>query len=568
MSKAAPPANPPIHHGNSGDDTPVPGDPTALGGAEDAGTLALGSVLGATWRTLGRGRTLARAGLGLGADSVRVLAGRGTGADRGDWRFADPTWQEHPGYRRLMQLYLTWCRTLEELVERADVHWRTRERARFAVTVLTSAAAPTNTVLGNPAALKRAVETGGGSLVEGLRHLLSDVRHNRGMPSQVDSSSFRVGENLAVSPGAVVYRDEVCEILQYSPTTSQVRCRPVVMVTPQINKYYFMDLAPQRSFVEHAVSRGLTFFAISWRNPVAQQGGWNLDTYAERMVTAIDAAREITGSDSVNLLGICAGGVLASTVLSHLALRAPDRVHSASFGVTLLDFDVPAMVGVFNSRPLLAVARARSARTGVLDGQSLAAVFTWMRPNDLVWNYWVNNYLMGKNPPAFDILAWNADRTNLPAALHAQFLQIFAENSLVHPGAIEVLGTPVDLARVTCETYVTGGLSDHLTPWEGCYRATQLFSGPTTFVLSHTGHIQTMVNPPGNPKAHYFVGPPPGPDPQEWRAQSERRPGTWWDHWAEWILARSGEERPASARLGSRRHKPLDPAPGRYVLEG
>jgi polyhydroxyalkanoate synthase len=243
-------------------------------------------------------------------------------------------------------------------------------------------------------------------------------------------------------------------------------------------------------------------------------------------------------------------------------------VNSASFGVTLLDFDVPAMVGVFNSRPLLAVARARSARSGVLDGQSLATVFTWMRPNDLVWNYWVNNYLMGKRPPSFDILAWNADKTNLPAALHAQFLQIFTENPLIHPGAMEVLGTPVDLAQVTCETYVTGGLTDHLTPWEGCYRATQLFSGPTTFVLSHTGHIQTMVNPPGNPKAHYFVGPRPGPDPQEWRAQSERRQGSWWNHWAEWILARSGEERPAPTRLGSRRHKPLDPAPGRYVLEG
>jgi len=337
-----------------------------------------------------------------------------------------------------------------------------------------------------------------------VRQLVSDIRHNGGLPSQVDAGAFRVGDNLALSPGAVVYRDEVCEILQYTPTTPRVRSRPIVMVPPQINKFYFMDLAPKRSFIEYAVSRGLPFFAISWRNPVADQGGWNLDTYAERVVTAFDVAAEITGSDSVNLLGMCAGGITASTVLSHLALRAPDRVNSASFGVTLLDFDVPAMVGMMNSRPLLAVAKKRSARSGVLDGQSLAAVFTWMRPNDLVWNYWVNNYLMGRRPPAFDILAWNADKTNLPSALHAQFLEIFAGNSLVHAGEISVLGTPVDLARITCDTYVTGGLTDHLTPWTGCYRATQLFSGPSTFVLGHSGHIQTMVNPPGNPKAHYF----------------------------------------------------------------
>jgi polyhydroxyalkanoate synthase subunit PhaC len=545
---------------------PEPGDDVAVGGAEDAGTLAVTSVLGATWRTLGRGRTLARAGARLGSGAVRGLAGQGPAPERGDWRFADPTWQENPVYRRLMHVYLNSSRALDRLVEDADVDWRTRERARFAVTVLTSAMSPTNTLAGNPAAIKRAFETGGASLVTGVRQLVDDLRHNGGLPSQVDRSAFKVGENLALTPGAVVYRDDVCELLQYTPTTPQVRTRPVVMIPPQINKFYFMDLAPNRSFIEYAVSKGLTFFAVSWRNPVASQGSWNLDTYAQSVVAAIDAAREITGSDSVNMLGMCAGGITTSTVLSHLALRRPDVVNSASFGVTLLDFEVPAMVGMMQSRPLLAVAKRRSARAGVLDGQSLAAVFTWMRPNDLVWNYWVNNYLMGKKPPTFDILAWNADRTNLPAALHAQFLEIFANNSLTHAGALSVLGTPVDLARITCDTYVTGGLTDHLTPWQGCYRATQLFSGPTTFVLSHTGHIQTMVNPPGNPKSHYWVGPDPGPDPEAWRAQAQRVQGSWWDHWSEWILARSGEERPAPPKLGSRRHRPLVPAPGTYVL--
>ncbi|HLJ07701.1 MAG TPA: alpha/beta fold hydrolase, partial [Acidimicrobiia bacterium] len=308
-------------------------------------------------------------------------------------------------------------------------------------------------------------------------------------------------------------------------------------------------------------------FAISWRNPGKEHGDWGLDTYAEAFIRAIDVARDVTGSDDVNALGMCAGGITMSTALSHLAATGDTRVHSASFGVTLLDFSIPAMVGLFQSRPLLSLARRRSRRAGVLSGDSLASVFTWMRPNDLVWNYWVNNYLMGKKPPAFDILAWNADKTNLPGRLHEQFLDIFGDNLLAKPGGLTVLGTPVDVSSIKYPTYFTGGLTDHLTPWQGCYRATQLVSGETTFVLSPTGHIQTQVSPPGNPKAHYFVAPDPGPDPEEWRSRAERRPGTWWEHWADWIIERGGGQRPAPSRLGNRRHPVLDPAPGRYVLD-
>ncbi|MGH9034172.1 MAG: alpha/beta fold hydrolase, partial [Acidimicrobiia bacterium] len=511
----------------------------AVAGAEDAGSFNVPELLAAGMKTVSRGRNVARAAAGLSAETARILAGRSeVAAAKGDWRFADPTWNTNPGYRRLKQLYLASCGAIEGLVEEADLDWRNRERARFAAGILTSAMAPTNTLPGNPAALKRLLETGGGSVVTGARQWASDVIHNGGMPTQVDSSSFKVGENLATTPGAVVYRDEVFELLQYTPATAEVCRRPVVMIPPQINKYYFLDLAPGRSFIEHAVSRGIPFFAISWRNPRPEHGAWDLDTYAGAVLTAIDVAREITGSDDVNALGMCAGGITMSAVLSHLAAANDDRVHSAGFGVTLLDHDTPAMVGLFRSARLLAVARRRSAKAGVLDGRSLASVFTWMRPNDLVWNYWVNNYLMGKKPPVFDILAWNDDKTNLPGALHRQFLGIFEHNSLVKPGALSVLGTPVDLAGIKIDTYITGGLTDHLTPWEGCYRATQLLAGSSTFVLSPTGHIQTQVSPPGNPKAHYFVGPEPGPDPHAWRAQAERRDGTWWDHWADWIQAR------------------------------
>jgi polyhydroxyalkanoate synthase len=539
----------------------------AVAGAEDAGLPGL-EVLGAALRALTQGRNMARAGVSLSGEALRILSGNSAvTAEKGDWRFADPTWEDHPGYRRLKQLYLAWSQALMELVEDADLDWRARERARFALNVVTSAVAPTNFFWGNPAAIKRAIETGGGSVVTGLRQFLSDVRHNGGMPTQVDASGFRVGENVAVTPGAVVYRNDVCEVLQFAPSTPTVRTRPVVMVPPQINKYYFMDLAPGRSFVEYAVSRGIPFFAVSWRNPRPEHGAWNLDTYVGAVLDAIDVAREITGSDDVNVKGLCAGGITASAALAHLAATGDSRINAVSYGVTLLDWDTPAMVGVFRSRPLLSLARGRSARAGVLDGRTLGSVFTWMRPNDLVWNYWVNNYLLGKRPPAFDILAWNADQTNLPAGLHAQFLELFERNSLAKPGAISALGTPIDLSRIKSDTYVTGGLTDHLTPWEGCYRTTQLLGGNSTFVLTHTGHIQTMVNPPGNPKAYYYTGPEPGPDPHEWRSRSEKRPGSWWEHWAEWILARSGDERPAPSKLGSKRHPVIEPAPGRYVLD-
>jgi polyhydroxyalkanoate synthase len=539
-----------------------------IGGTEDPGRMGVADGLVALARAATQSQAAVKAGLGLSAEAVRIAVGRSTVEPaNGDRRFADPTWTDNPGYRRLKQAYLAWSGAVDSVVEAADVDWRTRERARFAAGILTSSLAPTNTLPGNPAALKRVIETGGGSLLSGARHFVDDLLHNGGMPKQVDARGFKVGENMAVTPGAVVYRDEVCEVLQYQPTTPTVRARPVVLIPPPINKYYFMDLAPGRSFVEHAVGRGIPFFVISWRNPKKEHADWGLDTYAEAVLGAIDVACEVSGSDDVIALGLCAGGIITATVLSHLAARGDGRVHAVSFGVTLLDWDVPAMVGAFQSKGLLSVARRKSRSAGVLDARSLGSVFTWMRPNELVWNYWVNNYLMGKEPPAFDILAWNDDKTNLPGRLHGQFLDIFADNLLVKPGAMTVLGTPVDLSAVKIDNYVTGGLSDHLTPWDGCYRATQLFPGHSTFVLSPTGHIQTQVSPPGNPKSHYFVGGEPGPDPHQWRDSAERRSGTWWDHWAEWVIARAGDEKPAPAKLGSRRHKVLDPAPGTYVRQ-
>jgi polyhydroxyalkanoate synthase subunit PhaC len=515
---------------------------------------------------------LAREAARLGREAARIVRGTDEIAPSPrDKRFADPTWSRNPAYRRLMQGYLAASASVGRLVdeyEAGGADWRQVEQARFVINALTSALAPTNTLPGNPAALKRAFETGGRSVVRGLGQMFDDLRHNGGLPTQVDRTAFTVGTDLAVTPGAVVHRDEVMEVIQYTPTTSGVRQRPLVIVPPPIGRYYFLDLRPGRSFVEFAVSQGLQVFMISWRNPRQEQADWDLDTYAGHALTAIDVARGVTGSPDVNTLGFCAGGILTTTVLNHLAATGDDRVHSAGFAVTLLDFHNRAPLGAFSAPRLLDVARRNSRRAGIITARQMGAVFTWMRPDDLIFNYVINQWLMGENPPVFDILAWNADGTNLPAKLHEQFLDIFATNSLMRAGAMRALDTPVHLSRITVPTFVTGALTDHLTPWEGCYRTTQLLSGPTTFVLSNAGHIQSLVNPPGNPKSSYWTGPEPGPDAHAWRDSAERHTGSWWEAWAEWVLQRSGDEVPAPAAAGSPDHAVLEPAPGSYVRDG
>jgi polyhydroxyalkanoate synthase len=538
----------------------------AAEGAEPLGTIRTGELARTLLRTTRASRGGVRRSLRLVGASGRIVVGRSSlEPPPRDWRFADATWAGNPVYRRVMQLYLAWCAELQDLIEGADLDWRDAERARFMMSILTSAAAPTNTLPGNPAALKRTLETGGANLVRGGRQWLDDLRHNGGLPAQVKRGHFAVGRDLAATPGAVVYRDDVCELLQYAPATATVLRRPVLMIPPQINKYYFMDLAPGRSFVAYAVARGVPFFTLSWRNPGREQGHWNLDTYAAAVLRALNVVRELAGSDDVHALGLCAGGILTAATASHLAATGDSRLRTASFGVTLLDFETPATIGLFNSKPVVSTARRASAARRVLAGPSLGSVFSWLRPNDLVWNYWVNNYLMGDEPPAFDILAWNNDATNLPASLHAEFLDIFSRNVLAIPGQMEVLGTPIDLGRIAVDAYVTGASTDHLTPWKGCYRTTQLVGGDSTFILSNAGHIASLVNPPGNPKAHYFAGPEPVEDPHRWRESAQRWQGTWWEHWADWIIARSDGERKAPARLGNRQHKPIEAAPGSYV---
>jgi polyhydroxyalkanoate synthase len=516
----------------------------------------------------------------VGAETVRLgreLAAITLGVEREiadrpllDKRFADPAWSDHPAYRRLGQGYLAWSASLDRLVDRYEASgagWREVERARFAVRALVAAAAPTNTLAGNPAALKKAFQTGGASVVRGLGRMLEDVRNNGGLPALCDPTAFGVGRNLAMTPGAVVYRDDVIEVIQYAPTTPDVHARPLLVVPPVINRYYLLDLRPGRSFVEHAVGRGFQTFIVSWRNPGKAQSHWDLDTYTERLRRAVSVVRQVTGSPDVNTVGFCAGGILQTLLLNHLAAMEDTSVHSAAYGVTLLDFAERAPIGAFAGKWVTGLSRRVSRARGVLGGKSLGSVFSFMKPGDLVFDGLVSQWLQGEPVPSFDVLAWNADAPNLPARLHEQFLGFFRDNTIVQPGALTVLGSPVDLGEITVPTFVTGAMTDHLTPWRGCYRTSRLMSGPSTFVLSNGGHVQSLVNPPGNPKAKHWVGGEAVADPEEWQAGAEERAGSWWETWADWTAVRSGPRVPAPEVLGSDRHPVLTAAPGLYVLD-
>ncbi|WP_109479511.1 alpha/beta fold hydrolase [Paraburkholderia sp. C35] len=500
-----------------------------------------------------------------------LLAVLGGSADckppHGDKRFADPAWQDNSMYRMAMQGYVAWRNALTGFVDRSALDARTRERAQFVLSLFTDALSPTNTLLGNPAALKKVIDSGGASLLGGVRNLVTDMLQNQGMPAQVDKTAFKVGENLGTSAGAVVFRNEVLELIQYAPATEHVYSRPQLIVPPQINKFYVFDLSEGKSIVEYLVKSEFQVFAVSWRNPTVEQSHWDLDTYVAALLEAIAAMREITGSDDVNLHGACSGAMTISALLGHLAARGDTSVHAATLMVAVLDNTADSQLGLFATPEAIAAAKQNSISKGVLAGEEMGRVFAWMRPNDLVWNYWVNNYLLGKAPPAFDILYWNNDATRLPARLHGQLLDIFTGNLFCKPRALTVQGTPIDLNDVKCDTYVVAGMTDHITPWKGVYNTARIFGGNTRFVLSSAGHIQSLINPPGNPKAKYFLNPDLPADADAWLANAHAEKDSWWDNWRTWLGERSGERRAAPACIGSTQHPAGVKAPGTYVME-
>jgi len=516
-----------------------------------------------------RPQTVAARSAGLAGELAKIAVGRSQVApDKRDRRFKDPAWYGNPAYRRVCQSYLAWAQALDRLLCDVDLDWADERRVRFAAENLVDALAPSNFPATNPAVAKAVLDTGGRNLVKGLRQFASDMASRPRIPTMVDRSKFTVGENIAVTPGAVVLRTEMFELLQYQPQTAKVREEPMLIVPPMINKYYITDLAPDRSMVEHLLRSGQQVFAMSWRNPDERHASWGLGDYVEAVHEALDATREITGAERSQVLGLCAGGITLSVALAILAARGEqDRIAGLTLGVCVLDNARSGTTAAFVDERVARLAIADSARRGYLDGRQLAGVFAWLRPNDLIWNYWVNNYLLGKDPPAFDILFWNADTTNLPAALHRDFMEISLENPLVRPGALKVDGTKIDLSQITADAYLVAGISDHITPWENCYRTTQLLGSDSRFVLSTSGHIAALVNPPGNDKASYQVNDDNPADAEAWLASAVKHRGTWWDDWTRWLAERSGEERTAPKKLGSKRFAPVGDAPGSYACE-
>jgi polyhydroxyalkanoate synthase len=517
----------------------------------------------------GRPRLVAGRGGRLLGELARIAVGTSrVEPSRRDRRFADPGWAGNPLLRRAMQVYLAAAQAAEGVVAEAGLEVGDYERVGFVLTNLVDALAPSNNPLLNPAAVKAAVDTGGGSALAGLRQFTRDMAAPPRVPSMVEPDAFEVGVDLAVTPGSVVLRTPVFELIQYRPGTAAVREVPLLVVPPVINKFYVMDLAPGRSMAEYLADRGLQVFMISWRNPDARHAKWDFNTYGQAVLDAMDAAARITGSEQTALMGACSGGMISAMVAAHLVHTGQqDRLAAFTLMVTVLDEAQAGLASAIIDERTARLAAAASRARGYLDGRSLAEVFAWLRPNDLIWNYWVNNYLLGRRPPPFDILFWNADTTRMTAGLHRDFLQLGVTNALVQPGAATMLGSPVDLALIDRDSYMVAGITDHICPWQSCYRSTQLLGGRKRFVLSSSGHVAAMVNPPGNDKARYQVAKECPEDPQEWLRRAETCHGSWWPDYASWLAERCGAEKAAPDELGGGGLVPICDAPGTYVYD-
>ena len=506
-------------------------------------------------------------------DVVKILMGQSElSPDPKDKRFMDPAWRFNPFFKAGAQYYLAVQKGMKSWIDELELDALERDRANFISAIIIDALAPTNSLIGNPSAQKRIVDSGGLSLLKGLKNAYNDMVFNDGMVSQVDKKPFKLGENVATSKGNVVYRDEIMELVQYAPTTQEVYAIPQLTIPPQINKMYINDLSPEKSVVKWQVDNGIKCFVISWKNPTKEEGVWGMDQYIASCLKAVDIVCEITGAPKVNISSACSGGQTGAILASKMAAAGDKRLGALTYMVTVLhpkQNDIEA--GSLMTENGLQLAKQRAARARIIKGDDLARGFAWLRPNDLIWNYVINNYLMGDDPPAFDVLFWNADATNLSASLMGDFLHLFETLAFTRKGEVEMAGHPIDLSKVKSDLFILGGTTDHITPWRACYRSTQLFgSKDVTFVLSQSGHMQAILNPPGNPKAKYYVskkgGQPPA-DVDAWLKGAEEQAGSWWPFWMEWLQKRSGGKVPAPQALGSKQHPPMEPAPGLYVLE-
>jgi poly[(R)-3-hydroxyalkanoate] polymerase subunit PhaC len=534
-----------------------------------------GSMLAVLNRAMEHPIQIGAASLRLGATMARIAQFTlarvaGTAAEPPispgrDKRFTDPAWTDNPGYAALLQSYLASRQFSDQLLELGRGDRVTDAKARLAAGFLLDALSPTNFLLTNPAAVKRAFDTGGLSLLAGSRNFLDDLANNKGRPSQVDRGAFTAGQNLAVTPGKVVFANHLMELIQYRPQTETVHAIPLLASPPWINKYYIMDLSPGRSFIEWAVQHGHTVFAISYRNPDAGMSGVTLADYLiGGPKTALDVISDITGAGKINIAGLCLGGALTAMLAAYLAKTGDDRINSVTLLNTMLDYSEPGVLGAFTDEATVSRLERQMRKRGYLDGAQMAGTFDLLRANDLIFSYVASNWLMGQRPPAFDILAWNSDSTRMPAAMHSFYLRsLYLRNELAM-GDLELAGQRLSLGDISSDCYLVGAVNDHIVPWQASYQATRLLGGPVRYVLTSGGHIAGIVNPPG-PKAWYLTGPDDVASAAGWRRAAERHDGSWWLDWAAWAEPRAGQRVPPPA-MGSPRHPPLASAPGSYVL--
>ena len=504
----------------------------------------------------------------LASELVKIPLGRsGLTPEESDSRFADVTWRDNPFYRLLGHSYRLFEEWIGRMADAADGPWDRQARTRYLASILTATLSPTNFFLTNPAALKRAFETAGLSALRGGRNMVRDLARG-GMPQMVNSGPFPVGGKLACTPGAVVYRDEIFELLQYAPATPAVRSRPLLMVPPELNRHYVLDLAPGRSLVEYIVGNGIQTFMIVWRNPRAGlgHGRWGLDDYLTAQAKAAEVTRKITGSDTINWLGLCAGGMTTALMLGYQAATGDASARSATFIVTMLTNRCPNIIGMMDTEASRKMLRRAADERQVFPGRSVRTSFAWLRPNDLVFNYLVSGWLLGQDPPSFDVLAWNDDATAITARFALEATELLVDQ-MARPGGVTVLGTPIDLAKVEADSFHVAGYTDHITPWRAAYSSTQVLGGGKELAVVKSGHIQSFVNPAAKSRYDYWEGPPASSDPDQWLAGATEHHGSWWPQWIEWLTARSGQEKKPAGALGNRKYPPLGPAPGTYVHE-
>ncbi len=503
----------------------------------------------------------------------RMMGMEGTGqvidAPSGDRRFKDDAWKENEVFDFIKQSYLLSARFVQDVVTQVDgLDGKTAQKVDFYARQFVDAMSPSNFLLTNPEVLRKTAETGGENLLKGLNNLLTDLERGKGQLriKMTDMDAFNVGENIGVSPGKVVYRNDLMELIQYDPATEKVLKRPLLIGPPWINKYYILDLRPRNSFVKWAVSQGHTVFVISWVNPDEKLAEKGFDDYMkDGYLAALDAIEQATGEREVNAIGYCLGGTLLASTLAYMAARGDDRIASATFFVTMMDFREAGELGVFIDEEQLSALEQKMSKRGYLEGSEMATTFNMLRANDLIWSFVVNNYLLGNDPFPFDLLYWNADSTRMPARMHSFYLRkMYQQNLLAQPGGISLADTPIDLGKIKTPAYFLSTREDHIAPWMSTYRGTQLLSGPRRFVLAASGHIAGVVNPPDSGKYSHWINEDLPPDAEAWFNGAAEMAGSWWPDWHRWILAL--DKKQVAARVpGSGKLKALEPAPGSYV---